>query len=105
MGSLSFVLAQKLKGFKEYLKKWNKKEIGDSSFRKKCFFFFFLELIGLDAKGELLGLSYEEQSRQTQFKGEIEMLVALEESFWRQKFRALYVKEGDNNTRFFHRLA
>ena len=32
-------------------------------------------------------------------------MASLEEIFWRQKFRALFVKEGDNNTRFFHRLA
>ena len=29
----------------------------------------------------------------------------MEETFWRQKSHALYVKEGDNNTRFFQRLA
>ena len=61
--------------------------------------------MGLDAKEELLGLSNEEESRWTQVKGDIAALAALEETFWRQNSRALYVKEGDNNTRFFHRLA
>ena len=32
-------------------------------------------------------------------------MASLEEIFWRQKSRALYVKEGDNNTHFFYRLA
>ena len=31
-------------------------------------------------------------------------MASLEEISWRQKSRALYVKE-DNNTQFFHRLA
>ena len=63
------------------------------------------ELMGLDAREELLGLSNEEQLRRIQLKGEIEQLASLEEISWRQKSRALYVKEGDNNTRFFHRVA
>ena len=29
----------------------------------------------------------------------------MEETFWGQKSCALYVKEGDDNTRFFQRLA
>ena len=60
MGSPSFVLAQKLKALKEDLKKWNKEEFGDLAFRKKCLLF---ELMGLDAKEELLGLSIGEESR------------------------------------------
>ena len=63
------------------------------------------ELLGLDVKEELLGLSHEEQSHRTQVKGDIEVLATMEETFWRQKSCALYVKEGDNNTHFFHRLA
>ena len=102
LGSPSFVLAQKLKALKKDLKKWNKEEFGNLAFRKK---YLLSELLGLDAKEELLGLSNVEESRQTQVKGDIAALAALEETFWKQKSHALYVKEGDNNTRFFHRLA
>ena len=72
------------------------------AFKKKS---LLSELLGLDAKEDILGLSHEEQARRTQVKGEIEVLASMEETFWRQKSRALYVKEGDNNTRFFQRLA
>ena len=102
MGSPSFVLAQKLKALKEDLKKWNKEEFGDLAFRKKC---LLTELMGLDAKEDLQGLSNEEDSHRSQVKRDIAALATLEETFLRQKSRALYVKEGDNNTRFFHRLA
>ena len=63
------------------------------------------DLMGLDAREESLGLSGEDHLRRIQLKGEIEHLASLEEISWRQKSRALYVNEGDNNTRFFHRLA
>ena len=95
MGSPSFVLAQKLKALKEDLEKWNKEEFGDLAFRKKC---LLAELLGLDAKEEMRGLSKEEESCRTQVTGDIAALAALEETFWRQKSHALYVKEGDNNT-------
>ena len=36
---------------------------------------------------------------------ELEKAVLLEEISWRQKSRVLYLKEGDSNTRFFHRMA
>ena len=81
MGSPGFFLAQKLKALKEDIKKWNKEEFGDLAIRKKS---LLIELLGLDAKEELLGLSHKEQSRRTQVKGDIEVLATLEETFWRQ---------------------
>ena len=38
-------------------------------------------------------------------KVEIMNLASLEEISWRQKSQFLFVKEGDKNTRFFHRIA
>ena len=70
-------MAQKLKALKEDLKKWNKEEFGNLSFKKSLLY----ELLGLDAKDEILGLSHEEQARRTQVKGEIEILASLEETF------------------------
>ena len=101
-GSPSFILAQKLKALKVDLKKWNREVFGDLALRKKN---LLTELMGLDAREETVGLLNEDQNRRIHLKWDIEHLVSLEEISWRQKAYTLYVKEGDNNTRFFHRLA
>ena len=72
------------------------------AFRNKSLLF---ELLGLDAREDLLGLSHEEQTRRTQIKGDIAHLASLEEISWSQKSQVLFVKEGDNNIRFFHQIA
>ena len=55
-----------------------KEEFGDLAFKKKS---LLSELLGLDAKDEILGLSHEEKSCRTQVKGDIEVLASLEETF------------------------
>ena len=50
-------------------------------------------------------MSPADSARRAETKVDIEYLASLEEISWRQKSKALYLKEGDNNTRFFHRLA
>ena len=100
--SPSFILGRKLKALKEDLKKWNKEEFGDLAFRKRC---LLSELLGLDAREDLSGLSHEDQTCRTQIKGEIAHLASSEEIPWRQRSQFLFVKEGDNNNRFFHQVA
>ena len=75
-GSPSFILAHKLKALKDDLKKWTKEEFGDLAFRKKS---LLSELLGLDAREDLLGLSQEDQTRRIQIKGKIICLASLEE--------------------------
>ena len=53
---------------------------GDLAFRKKN---LLTDLMGLDAREELLGLSNEDQLRRIQLKGDIEQLASLEEISWR----------------------
>ena len=68
-GFPSFILAQKLKALKVDLKKWNREEFGNLAFRKKN---LLTELMGLDVREELVGLSNEEQICRLQLKGDIE---------------------------------
>ena len=69
VGLLGFILSKKLKALKADLKKWNKEVFGDLAFRKKN---LLTDLMGLDAREELLGLSNEDQLRRIQLKGDIE---------------------------------
>ena len=101
-GTPSYVLAKKLKALKEDIDQWNRSEFGNVSHNKKE----LLEaLILLDAKEGEFGLSEMEISERVVVSSQIENLLSLEEISWRQKSRMLCIKEGDNNTKFFHKVA
>ena len=91
LGSSSFIVACKLKALKDDLKKWNKEEFGDLAFRKKCLLF---ELLGLDAREDLLGLSQEEQTRRIQIKGDIAHLASFGGDFLEIKVLDIVCKGG-----------
>ena len=50
-------------------------------------------------------LTPEDKARRMVVKSNIDYLASLEEISWRQKSKAHFIKEGDNNTQFFHRIA
>ena len=46
-------------------------------------------------------MSLDDRFGRTVIKADIVHLASLEEISWRKKFKVLFIKEGDNNTRFF----
>ena len=68
-GLSKFHLGTKIEGSESRFKKWNREEFGDLAFRKKN---MLTELMGLDAREELVGLSNKEQISRLQLKGNIE---------------------------------
>lgn len=102
MGKLSFVLARKLKMLKEDLRKWNSEVSGQLKVQKAK---VMDEICRWDAEEQVRALREEEKVLRDSAKEEFGKIVKFEEISWRQKSINLWLKEGDRNTRFFHRMA
>ena len=93
---------RKLQFLRAKLKEWNKTSFGDLIERKKS---NLLDLANFDSMEQEGGLSLELLIHRALRKGELEELILREEIHCRQKAMVKWVKEGDCNSKFFHKVA
>ncbi|GKV40773.1 hypothetical protein SLEP1_g48376 [Rubroshorea leprosula] len=94
-----YILKQKLKETKSFLKCWSKEKFGELDKKiENC-----KETIAtLDDKGEVFTLSNDELETRRQGTMDLWRFLQDKESMLKQKSRLYWINSGDANTRFFH---
>ncbi|XP_059284835.1 uncharacterized protein LOC132038130 [Lycium ferocissimum] len=95
-------VACKLKALKTKLKEWSKSEHGNLGSQRKN---LLRKMVELDAVLEDRMLTEEETVRKASMLMEYEELIKNEEISWRQRSISLWLKEGDRNMKFSHKMA
>ena len=101
-GYSSHYIAKKLKALKKDLKIWNKEVVGNvSSNRAEA----FAHLQCWEAKEKENPLNPRDMEAKNLALKDYKIWALMEETSWKQKSREIWLREGDKNTKYFHKMA
>ncbi|KAA0034017.1 LINE-1 retrotransposable element ORF2 protein [Cucumis melo var. makuwa] len=100
-GHPDFAFIQRLKSLANLIKPWQKEKFHSLTSAKDN---IIREVDAIDKKELDTPLCQEDSDRRLALKAELSDLSLKESQFWFQRAKKLWLKEGDENSAFFHRI-